>query len=221
MNKTAMPQSQDWNHFWSLDQTKKFTKISWSKKRIMSVLQEYVKPGGCALDAGCGSGFFSKYFCDSGMKTSSLDYSQEALDIARTMTQGQTTLLQKDLLRANLAGDIDNRFDIIFTDGLFEHFTAAEQDVIFTNLFSLLTTDGVIVTVVPNRFSPWEIIRPLYMPGIEETPFVFKQLLDLNQRNGAFVVNQGGLNTFPFAFSPDKWVGRLFGMLLFTVARKP
>ena len=119
-----------------------------------------------------------------------------------------------------MASDIDDRFDLIFSDGLFEHFSKTDQDKIFKNLISLLSDKGVIVTFVPNKFSPWELIRPFFMPGIKEAPFVLSELVDLNQRNGAEVIGRGGINVFPFALSPDKIIGHLFGMLLFTISKK-
>ena len=214
------PEDSDWNQFWAEEKTKKFTQISWSKKRIQQVLSPYVGPGKKALDAGCGSGFFSRYFCDQGMKTVALDYSESALKIASRLTGGLATIVKKDLLREHLAKDMEGGFDLIFSDGLLEHFSSADQDKILKNLLSLLSDQGVLVTFVPNRWSPWELIRPLYMPGIEETPFVLKELLVLNQRNGLQVVDKGGVNTWPFAFSPDCILGAFWGMLLYTIARK-
>lgn len=215
------PQSKDWNNFWSADKTEKFTQISWSKKRIMAILNRYiVGEGSVVLDAGCGSGFFSKYFCDKGCDTYSLDYSNEALRIAERLTKGKTKRVQCDFLNDALGEKISVKADLIFTDGLFEHFSIEDQNKIALNFKSVLKDKGCLVTFVPNRFSPWELIRPLYMPGIEEKPFVLSGLMDVNERNGFKVFEKGGINTFPFALSPDKLVGKYFGMLLYTVARK-
>ena len=84
----------------------------------------------------------------------------------------------------------------------------------------LLADDGSLVTFVPNRWSPWELIRPFYMPGIEEAPFVLSELIELHERNGLCVIQKGGVNTLPFRLSPDKWFAEQFGMLLYTIARK-
>jgi 2-polyprenyl-3-methyl-5-hydroxy-6-metoxy-1,4-benzoquinol methylase len=216
----ALPQSKDWDHYWSLDKTKRFTQVSWSKKRIMRILERYVLRGGRALDAGCGSGFFSEYFIRQGMHTHSLDYSQEALKVAEAMTGGRAHLVKGDLLDAQLLKEMSGQFDLIFSDGLLEHFSFADQNKIITHLKNLLSAQGVLVTFVPNRWSPWELIRPLYMPGIEETPFILKDLLHLQDINGLRVVEKGGINTFPWAFSPDKTLGPLFGMLLYTITSK-
>ncbi len=215
-----MPVAQDWNNYWSLDQTQKFTKISWSKRRIIRILQPYMIIGNKSLDAGCGSGFFSKYFCDQGMDTTSLDYSDTALNIASNMTQGRTRIIREDLIKENLFQRINEKFDVIFSDGLLEHFTNEEQDKIVNNLLSVLSDNGVLITFVPNRWSPWELIRPIFMPGIDEDPFVLKGLVGVNQRNGLKVIAKGGINTIPFALSPDKLVGSIWGMLLFTISKK-
>ncbi len=220
LNKTIQtPQSGDWDHFWKKDSTEAFTQISWSKKRIMKILKPYAVSGKKALDAGCGSGFFSRYFCDAGMTTVSLDYSQGALDIAKRLTSGRTEILKHDLLSANLSA-VNKKFDLIFTDGLLEHFPFEDQANILKNLSGVLSSDGVIVTVVPNRWSPWELIRPFFMPGIEETPFILKDLIHLHKHAGFDVIAQGGINTLPLAFSPDQIVGSTFGMLLYTICRK-
>ena len=154
------------------------------------------------------------------MQTVSLDYSRRALDLASRATAGRAKIIQKDLLAESLPQELDSRFDLIFSDGLLEHFSSEQQDRILRNLISFLNPQGVLITVVPNRFSPWELIRPWFMPGIEETPFVLNELIDLNQRNGLKITAQGGINTFPFRFSPDRILGPTFGMLLYTIARQ-
>ncbi len=220
MVKITTPQANDWDNYWSLDQTKRFTKISWSKRRIIHILDQYCVKDGFALDAGCGSGFFSKYFCDKNMQTTALDYSQEALDIALKMTNNHVETFQTDLTQPGLDKKVRHHFDIIFTDGLFEHFSDEQQDVIMQNFKSVLKDSGYIITFVPNKWSPWELIRPFFMPGIEEDPFIMSRLIHLNQRNELTVVEKNGINTLPFALSPDKLFGSAFGMLLFTIAKK-
>ncbi|MDP2654065.1 MAG: class I SAM-dependent methyltransferase [Candidatus Omnitrophota bacterium] len=215
----GMPRDEDWNRFWSRNFSARPDAVSWSKRRIIRIIDEYAAPGKKALDAGCGSGFFSRHFCGRGMTTTAMDYADAALDITKAMTQGRARVVKADLLAEGLAGRVQDRFDLIFTDGLFEHFSASQQDQIFRNLKSLLNSGGVIITFVPNRWSPWELIRPFFMPGIQETPFVMSQLLDLNQRNAMTVLRAGGVNTFPFAFSPDRLLGPRFGMLLFSVSQ--
>ncbi len=218
--KEALPQDRDWNHFWGLEQTKQFTAVSWSKRRIIKTVEPYLQPGQKALDAGCGSGFFSKYFCDRGLETVALDFSVKALEITQTMTDQRAKTIQANLVEGNLLTRVDQKFDVIFTDGLFEHFDDVDQDRIMKNFLSVQAPRGVIITFVPNRWSPWELIRPFFMPGITEEPFTLSQLIKLHQRHGLSILAKGGVNTLPFAFSPDKIIGNIFGMLLYVIAQK-
>jgi SAM-dependent methyltransferase len=123
-------------------------------------------------------------------------------------------------LDAHLLKEMSGQFDLIFSDGLLEHFSFFDQNKIITHLKNLLSAKGALVTFVPNRWSPWELIRPLYMPGIEEKPFVLKNLIALQEINGLRVIQKGGVNTIPLALSPDKIFGSFFGMLLYTVSCK-
>ncbi len=212
--------SKNWDNFWGKDNIPSGTNISWSKKRIIQIVSPYVSKEMDVLDAGCGSGFFSKYFCDQGARTVALDYSQSALDLTRQSTGRRARVVKADLLSSSFRSGIDGAFDLIFSDGLFEHFNLQEQDMIVRNLMSLLRHDGFLVTVVPNRWSPWQLIRPFFMPGIKEDPFVLKGLQHLYERNGLRVISSGGINTLPFLWSPDSFLGRQFGMLLFAVGKK-
>ncbi len=217
--KFKFPQSADWDSFWTQSkQSFSYDRISWSKRRIIRVLGPYLREGRKALDAGCGSGFFARLFCDRKMKTVAIDYSPQAVAMTQQLTEGKVAVFQKNLLDPNMSAGFGEKFDLIFTDGLFEHFLTDEQDIIMQNLTALLEPQGVIITFVPNRWSPWEIIRPFFMPGIEEKPFVLKELVDLNVRNNLRVIEKGGVNTLPFVFSPEG-IAPCCGMLLYTIAQ--
>jgi len=220
MSLEKQSSANDWNNFWEKSFPQNPSKMSWSKQRILRILKPHIKKDGWALDAGCGSGFFSKYFCDEGMRTVSLDYSREALALTQRVTEGRAVAIQQDLLMSDLSSQINQRFDLIFTDGLLEHFEVDQQKQIINNLCSLLSGNGCLINFVPNRWSPWELIRPIYMPGINETPLVLTTFISLHQIQGLHIVNFGGINVLPFRFSPERLLGKYFGMLLFVVAQK-
>src|SRR3989338_8443364 len=134
MFKKLMPQEKDWERFWTQGSPSKDGKVSWSKKRICDVLKKYVTLDHQALDAGCGSGFFSAYFCNCGMKTTAIDYSEKALAMAQRVTRGKAKILKVNLLENSLFAVISGSFDLVFTDGLLEHFSSSEQDQILQNL---------------------------------------------------------------------------------------
>ena len=93
-----LPSEKNWNNFWNNNKQSQFTKISWSKKRIEVVLSKYLKRDFVVLDAGCGSGYFSNMFLKYGCQVYSLDYSQEAIEIAKKLTREKAKYLVGDLL---------------------------------------------------------------------------------------------------------------------------
>lgn len=213
-----LPNKNNWNSFWGDNKTSAFTKISWSKKRIMAVLDRYIKPGMSVLDAGCGSGYFSNFFLTRGCKVTALDYSKEALEIARKLTNGKASYVQGDLLSKEFCEKYKGKFDLIFSDGLFEHFSRSDQLKIMQNMKLMKSKKGVVTTFVPNKFSFWEVIRPIFMPQIEESPFVLKDLVSLNKESSLVVAEKNGLNVLPFKYSPE-FFGRHLGMILFTIGK--
>ena len=209
--------SKNWDNFWSRSAAGKGP--SWSKKRMVAVLEKYVRSGMNVLDAGCGSGFFSAWFVGRGCRTYSLDYSKEALEMARAATGGKAEgYILADLLDETFGKEYAGRFDAVFTDGLFEHFSEPDQERIMANFMAALKPGGLVVTFCPNRFSPWQIIRPLYMPGIKEISFTRAGMLRLHRRLD--VIESGGENVLPVRFSPERLMRGVFGMLLFSIAKK-
>jgi len=208
----------EWNHFWENNKDGQFTRTSWSKRRIIAVLNRYVRKGVTVLDAGCGSGFFSAYFISRACNTFCLDYSPIALEITREKTKGGAQeYILGDLLDEDLPGTNKGHFDIIFTDGLFEHFSGNEQAILIDNFKTMKKLEGKIITFVPNRFTCWTIIRPFYLPAIQEKPFTMKWLKQLYLKNGLAVDESGGINVIPCRYSPDFLVGKHIGMLLYCV----
>ncbi len=215
----TQPKRESWDQFWK-KQHREFENPSWSKKRILKIIHPFLNQNNKVLDAGCGSGFFSKVFCDHQMDVTSLDYSREALKMTRKVTNERARCFLNNLLDPHFPQIVTDRFSLIFSDGLLEHFNHAQQIQILRNLCAVLKRKGRIITFVPNRFSPWQIIRPFYMPGINETPFTAEGLVSVHKEVNLQIEKAEGINTFPFAFSPDKLMGKYLGMLLYVIGKK-
>ncbi|MEA3357275.1 MAG: class I SAM-dependent methyltransferase, partial [Patescibacteria group bacterium] len=197
---TNLPTEKNWDSFWETNTDSRFTKLSWSKRRIINILDKLLKPGMNVLDAGSGSGFFSSYFIAKKCKVYPLDYSKDALKITRRLTQGQAQeYIQADLLDPELGKKYSKQFDLIFTDGLFEHFEPKDQLKIMGNFKLVKRSNGIIATFVPNKYSWWEVIRPFFMPGIVEVPFTMNKLTELH--NGLEIISSGGINVIPLPIS--------------------
>jgi SAM-dependent methyltransferase len=186
----------------------------------MKTLHPYLINELVVLDAGSGSGFFSKFFIAQGCETYSLDYSKVALVLTRKQTSAQSAAyLCRNLLDRTFADEYAGKFDLVFSDGLFEHFSSTDQNRIFEHLKIVKKPDGIIVTFVPNRYSFWTLIRPLFMPGITEKPFTLREVEMLYARNECSIIETGGINVLPLRYSPDTLVGGRFGMLVYAVGR--
>lgn len=204
-----------WDNFWQMRGAGKA--VSWSKKRIIGLISHYVKPGMNILDAGCGAGFFSSYFISRGCNVYSMDYSEKALCIAKNSTNNKSMMyINADILETRGLAGLNVKFDIIFTDGLLEHYSKEKQDVIISNMRGAKKEHGYIINFAPNRFSFWSIVRPFVM-DIEERPFAMSEFIDLHKRNGLSVVSSGGINALPFRVSPERLLARYFGMLFYCV----
>jgi len=209
---------ENWDTFWKSNEGSRFTRKSWSKIRITALLDQLLRPGMKVLDAGCGSGFFSAYFISRGCEVTTLDYSAEALELARKKTEGKcAAYLQENLLDPSFGTRHKGVFDLIFTDGLFEHFSEEDQQRILDNFRRAKKADGLVTTFVPNRYSWWELVRPLVMPGIHEVPFTPASIRYLHRE--MTLVKKGGLNVLPFALSPEKLLGSRLGMILYCFAQ--
>ncbi|HNX75630.1 MAG TPA: class I SAM-dependent methyltransferase [Candidatus Rifleibacterium sp.] len=210
----------NWNRFWQIDHNPG-QKLSWSKRRIINLLKPYVKSGARVIDAGCGSGFFSNHFNKNLMQVLALDYADSALALCRKNCSTQVRVEKFDLLHQSLGEHFGQNFNLVFSDGLLEHFSVKDQLILLRNFAEATTPGGRIINFVPNRFSPWQLIRPLLMPGIEETPFILKNLIRLHHLAGLRVIDAGGINVLPVSFSPEICLGKCFGMLLYTVSEVP
>jgi SAM-dependent methyltransferase len=218
MKNNNFPKENNWDYFWKLNTNSRFTKKSWSKIRMTKLLDEIIKEGMDVLDAGSGSGFFSNYFISKGCNVYSLDYSEDALNITKRLTNNRATAyLKEDLIDPGFGDRYAQKFDIIFSDGLFEHFSSDDQQKIMNNFKKIKKNKGIITTFVPNKYSWWEVIRPLVMPGIKEDPFTLKRLSDLHL--GLIPIKIGGINALPFTFSPEKLLGSKIGMILYIFAK--
>jgi SAM-dependent methyltransferase len=216
---TDINQTTGWNNFWKTNH-KDSISPSWSKKRIIEILLPFIKTGSKVIDAGCGSGFFSEFFQNNSLQVLALDTSEAALELCQNRCSDRLQTVKFDLLNQSISNKFGNEFDLVFSDGLLEHFSTVDQIRLLTNFASSTLAGGKIVTIVPNRFSPWQILRTFMMPGIKEVPFTLKKLIRINNLAGIKVCRAGGLNVLPTVFSPEKLLGSSLGMLLYTIGER-
>ena len=209
--------SSKWDNHWAAQESSLEVRVSWARNRLKSKLNEYISPGVDVLDAGCGSGLLSKYLTEIGCNVYPLDYSEKAISVCRELTNNKCCkYLNNDFFDDNFINQYEGKFDIVLSDGLFEHYSDTDQSRILNNFVKMKKKSGYVVTFVPNKYALWQLVRPFVMPGIKEDPFIMRKLLKLH--SNLEIIEKGGINVLPVSFSPEKF-GEYIGMLLYVIAR--
>ena len=151
------------------------------------------------LDAGCGTGFFSRRALSAGAKVTSVDIGVNLLKEARK--KGAPQPVASDITKLGFA---DEAFDVVVSSECIEHTPSPETAV--SELVRVLRPGGILVVTCPNRFWHWSCrlanalgIRP-YM-GLENWPS-WSSLREWSKANGIEIVEHIGLHLFPFVLKP-------------------
>ena len=149
----ALTSRDYWNRVWQRRDPRSWDDLRWVRGKYSWVLLDHrlrarlpVDASKRLLEVGCASGKWLIYFHRTfGYTVAGCDYSDTGCEMAR-----------QNLARAGITGEIvqddlfrlQGRWDVIFTDGFIEHFTDAQG--VLAKFASLLTSSGILVTVVPN-----------------------------------------------------------------------
>ena len=104
------------------------------------------------VEVGAGSGTYGAVFARHGAQVTVLDYSEKALEAARSLYASlgvDADFVLADAL--SLGEHLKGRFDVSMSFGLAEHFTDEERTRIVAAHFDLLRQGGVTFISVPNR----------------------------------------------------------------------
>ena len=165
------------------------------------LLTEDIK-GKQVLDAGCGTGWFSKGAADRGAVVTSMDLGEKLL--AEVKKKCDSNRVVGSILEMPFP---DNHFDIVVSSEVIEHTPNPEQAV--KEIFRVLKPGGTMVLSTPNRF--WifslriaEVFKLRPYQGLENWTswFTMKKYV----KNAGFeILSMKGVHLFPFvvaAFNP-------------------
>jgi len=166
-----------------------------SRYALFKVLTRHLPPRGNVLEAGCGWACSSFALATRGIAVTALDISEKLIGELRGVQQALGGPVQSHLRL--VAGDIfkladlNERFDVVFSDGTYEHFLdPAERREILRNVRSRLKPGGKCVIAVPNTgnlFFGWVV--DARMPAMHR--FRMETLADEIERGGFRVIERG------------------------------
>ncbi|MEW6003372.1 MAG: class I SAM-dependent methyltransferase [Nitrospirota bacterium] len=123
-------------------------------RRIDIVFKELLPrdiAGKSLLDAGCGTGHFSKFASEKGVVVTSLDIGEKLLEkVAQKCDTKRVVGSVLDLPFKN------NQFDFIISSEVLEHTVNAFKAL--KEFHRVLKSGGILALTVPNRFWKWSCI---------------------------------------------------------------
>jgi 2-polyprenyl-6-hydroxyphenyl methylase/3-demethylubiquinone-9 3-methyltransferase len=170
-----------------------------TQKRVKVFFEEMLKDedleNKMLLDAGCGTGWFSKAACEKGANVFSMDLGEK--------------LLQKVAEKCNshrVVGSIleipfpDNTFDYVISSEVIEH--VPEPYKAIHEIYRVLKPGGIMVISTPNKFWKWTLwianifkLRPYQ--GLENWSGFFQLKKEVN-KTGFTILKTCGVHIIPF-----------------------
>lgn len=121
-----------------------------NKKKLIKLIEKYAK-NKKIMEAGCGTGIISTYMASIGYDVYEVDINNKILNLAKEISlnyikKGTPTFIQKDLLKLDFK---ENEFDVIFSNGVLEHFSDNEIKRI---LKLELEQASYVIVGIPTKF---------------------------------------------------------------------
>lgn len=168
------------------------------------------------LEVGCGSGIYSLALLkEMGNPTSTatlVDFSGIALEFARENAERNGVMANFVRADAFHLPFSDNTFDIVWNEGVNEHFADARRQSIFKEMVRVCKPAGQVVVIVPNAlnlpYRLWKRVterRGKWEYGLE-IPYTVSELQGRMKAAGLALANMGGMGVL----SSVIFLGRLF-----------
>ncbi|MAT39834.1 MAG: methyltransferase type 11 [Ectothiorhodospiraceae bacterium] len=147
----------NWEAFW--EEKSELEEVYANSERIRENLSQVMDISGKKiLEVGAGTGRDSFYMAKDGATLVCLDYSMNSLKIMRKALPDPNVV-------SVVGGDAfklpfpDGSFDVVFHQGLLEHFRHAEADALLRENIRILRKGGLIVVDVPQRWHIYTVIK--------------------------------------------------------------
>ncbi len=119
---------------------------------LINTIKKYARTTKKILEAGCGSGITCTFLAQKGYNVTGVDSDPDMVELATSIAEKQScsALFKIDDIRL-LNTLIDEHFDVVFSNGVMEHFSDAEIISILNQ--HLLVGDYVIVSIPSDYFT--------------------------------------------------------------------
>lgn len=142
-----------WQSYWNWE--KVFRKIT--SEVYFSLINEYCDSleGKKIIELGCGTGLTSAKLAEYGADVTLIDSSEDALRIAEK--NFKTIGVEGKFIYGNVfdlpGSEFTDQFDIVFSEGLVEHFLGNERQKIFDIHSKLAKKNGMVFIAIPNIYN--------------------------------------------------------------------
>lgn len=171
-------------------------------------LRRHIRPGDTVLEVGCGWGMSSFALAgEGGVAVTALDIAEKLIaDLRRLQKElggsyaTRLTLVAGDAFRMR---EMERMFDVVFSDGTYEHFLRDEDRHKFLEqVRAVLRSGGMFCVAVPNLHNPFfRSVVDQKMPAM--VPFTLRQLT-AELRQGGFRPLETGYSFVNPGF--EQWV---------------
>ncbi|NIM19624.1 MAG: methyltransferase domain-containing protein [Candidatus Latescibacteria bacterium] len=194
MKKTS--EKKHWDEFWK--SSKNLDDVYSNEGRIAANLEKFIDLSGMkVLEVGAGTGRDSDDIASRGAEVFTLDYSEEALKLMQDWLKSSTEIVCGDARAIPFADEV---FDVVFHQGLLEHFR--DPETLLLENKRVLKDGGTLLIDVPQRFHYYTLLKHAMMLVGKwfagwETEFSPGRLKRLVEAQGFEVIGVYGENLFP------------------------
>lgn len=151
-----------WEDFWEKKQ--EIEAVYSNEDRIIRNLQRVIQlQGKRILEIGAGTGRDSFPLAEAGADVTQLDYAKNSLLILKNLARQrgiQTSIVAGDTFRLPFR---DNTFDVVFHQGLLEHFRKPQAEKLLRENIRVLKSGGHLLVDVPQRYHVYTAAKHMLM----------------------------------------------------------
>lgn len=151
-----------WENFW--EEKRETEEVYSNADRIIRNLRRTIDlKGKRVLEIGAGTGRDSFPLAEAGSDVTQLDYSKNSLLILKELAR------RRNLETSIVAGDTfqlpfrENTFDVVFHQGLLEHFRKPQAENLLRENIRVLKPGGHLLVDVPQRYHVYTLAKHILM----------------------------------------------------------